>query len=75
VQSIEFTLYGSNPVLDLDSDGVVEEAELNPPDGQGPWSTGELANVTRVVIELTVEESDVVQTYTSEVLLRNKVVG
>jgi type II secretory pathway pseudopilin PulG len=75
VQSIDFTLYGSNPLFDVDADGVVEESELNPPDGLGPWSTGELANVTRVVIVLTVEESGVTQTYTSEVLLRNKVVG
>lgn len=75
VVSIQFTLFGSNPLLDADSDGVVEESELNPPDGLGPWSTGELANVTRVVVELTVEESGVSQTYTSDVLLRNKVVG
>jgi prepilin-type N-terminal cleavage/methylation domain-containing protein len=75
VQSVEFTLFGSNPLLDLDTDGVVEESELNPPDGLGPWSTGELANVTRVTIELTVEQSGVTQTYTSEVLMRNKVVG
>jgi type II secretory pathway pseudopilin PulG len=75
VQSIEYTLYGSNPLFDLDADGVVEESELNPPDGLGPWTTGELANVTRVVMVLTVEDGDVTQTYTSEVLLRNKVVG
>jgi type II secretory pathway pseudopilin PulG len=75
VESIEFTLYGSNPVLDLDANGVVEESELNPPDGTGSWSTGELANVTRVVMVMTVEESGVTQTYTSDVLLRNKVVG
>jgi type II secretory pathway component PulJ len=75
VQSIEFTLYGSNPLLDVDADGVVEESELNPPDGQGPWSLGELANVTRAVIVLTVEQSGVTQTYTSDVLMRNKVVG
>jgi type II secretory pathway pseudopilin PulG len=75
VQSMEFTMYGSNPLFDLDGDGVVEESELNPPDGTGPWSLGELANVTRVVIELTVEQRGVTQTYTSEVLMRNKVVG
>jgi type II secretory pathway pseudopilin PulG len=75
VVSIEYTLFGSNPVLDLDGDGVVDESELNPPDGTGPWSTGELANVTRVVMVMTVEESGVTQTYTSDVLLRNKVVG
>jgi prepilin-type N-terminal cleavage/methylation domain-containing protein len=75
VQSVEFTMFGSNPLLDLDSDGVVEEAELNPLDGTGPWSPGELANVTRIDIVLTVEESGVTQTYTSDVLMRNKVVG
>jgi hypothetical protein len=75
VESIEFTMYGSNPLFDLDADGVVEEEELNPPDGLGSWSLGELANVTRIEIELTVEEDGVTQTYTSDVLLRNKVVG
>jgi prepilin-type N-terminal cleavage/methylation domain-containing protein len=75
VDSVEYTLYGSNPLFDTDADGVVEESELNPPDGLGSWSVGELANVTRVVIELTVEENGVVQTYTSDVLMRNKVVG
>jgi prepilin-type N-terminal cleavage/methylation domain-containing protein len=75
VQSMQFTFFGSNPLFDTDSDGVVEESELNPPDGLGTWSVGELANVTRVVIELTVEQNGVVQTYTSDVLMRNKVVG
>jgi prepilin-type N-terminal cleavage/methylation domain-containing protein len=75
VQSVEYTMYGSNPLFDLDADGVVEEEELNPPDGLGSWSLGELANVTRIEIELTVEEDGVTQTYTSDVLLRNKVVG
>jgi type II secretory pathway pseudopilin PulG len=75
VASIDYTMYGSNPVLDLDADGVVEESELNPPDGTGSWSNGELANVTRVMMVMTVEESGVTQTYTSDVLLRNKVVG
>jgi type II secretory pathway pseudopilin PulG len=75
VRSVEFTLYGSNPLLDLDGDGVVREAELNQPDGTGPWSPSELGNVTRVVLLLTVEEEGVSQTYTSDVLLRNKVVG
>jgi type II secretory pathway component PulJ len=75
VQGVEYTMYGSNPLFDLDSDGVVEETELNPPDGLGSWSAGELANVTRIEIELTVEEDGVTQTYTSDVLLRNKVVG
>src|SRR5918999_254759 len=75
VRAVEYTMYGSNPLFDLDSDGVVEESELNPPDGTGAWSAGELANVTRIEIELTVEEAGVTQTYTSEVLLRNKVVG
>jgi type II secretory pathway pseudopilin PulG len=75
VSSLEFTYYGSNPVFDLDADGVVEESELNPPDGLGTWTNGELANVTRVVILLTVADGGVSQTYTSDVLLRNKVVG
>jgi prepilin-type N-terminal cleavage/methylation domain-containing protein len=75
VRAVEYTMYGSNPLFDLDSDGVVEESELNPPDGTGAWSAGELANVTRIEIELTVEEAGVTQTYTSDVLLRNKVVG
>jgi prepilin-type N-terminal cleavage/methylation domain-containing protein len=75
VTSMQFTFLGSNPLLDTDGDGVVEEAELNPFDGTGPWSSGELANVTRVQISLTVQQGDVDQTYTAETWLRNKVVG
>lgn len=75
VTGMSFTFLGSNPLFDIDGDGVVEEAELNPPDGNGTWTSGELANVTRVQISLTVQEGDVTQTYTADTWLRNKVVG
>jgi prepilin-type N-terminal cleavage/methylation domain-containing protein len=72
VQGVEFTMFGSNLALDTDNDGVVEEDELN---GDGNWSTSELANVTRVAITLMVAEDGPVQTYEAEAFLRNKVVG
>jgi hypothetical protein len=75
VTLLEFRYFGSNPLFDTNGDGVVREEELNPPDGLGPWSLGELANVTRVQITLTVTERGISQTYTADAFLRNKVVG
>jgi prepilin-type N-terminal cleavage/methylation domain-containing protein len=72
VQTLEFTMFGSNLALDTDNDGVVEEEELN---GDGNWSTSELANVTRIAITLTVANDGPDQTYEAEAFLRNKVVG
>jgi hypothetical protein len=75
VLSLQYAYFGSNPLFDLDGDGVVEEGELNPPDGTGPWSTPELTQVTRIQIVLTVELKGVTQTYTADAFLRNRVVG
>jgi prepilin-type N-terminal cleavage/methylation domain-containing protein len=72
VQTLEFTMYGSNLALDTDNDGVVEEDELN---GDGNWSNSELANVTRIAIAVSVADDGPVQTYEAEAFLRNKVVG
>jgi prepilin-type N-terminal cleavage/methylation domain-containing protein len=75
VDQVIFEMFGSNLALDTNSDGVVGASELNPTDGTGPWTTSELANVTRVVITLTVAEDDVSQTYEAQALLRNRVAG
>jgi prepilin-type N-terminal cleavage/methylation domain-containing protein len=72
VDVVDFTMYGSNLALDTDSDGVVEETELNP---DGSWTSSELANVTRISIAMTVASDDQDQTYEAEAFLRNKVVG
>jgi prepilin-type N-terminal cleavage/methylation domain-containing protein len=69
VSGVEFTMFGSNPALDTDGDGVVDEAELGGPD----WQSAELANVTRVDISLNLAQGDVQQTYTARVFLRNRV--
>lgn len=69
VSEVEFTMFGSNPALDTDGDGVVDETELGGPD----WQSTELANVTRVDISLSLAQSDVQQTYTARVFLRNRV--
>jgi prepilin-type N-terminal cleavage/methylation domain-containing protein len=72
LDTVIFTMFGSNLALDADSDGVVEESELNP---SGGWTTSELANVTRIAISLTVASDDQDQTYEAEAFLRNKVVN
>jgi prepilin-type N-terminal cleavage/methylation domain-containing protein len=68
VDTLEFTMYGSNPALDTDGDGVVEETELGGPS----WQSGELANVTRVDIALELAQDDVDQAYSARVFLRNR---
>lgn len=76
VKEITFTMYGSNLALDANGDGLVTEDELTTfVDGKPNWKAAELANVTRVVISMTVEEGEESQTYTADVWLRNKVVG
>jgi prepilin-type N-terminal cleavage/methylation domain-containing protein len=75
VDEVTFEMFGSNLALDTDNNGVVEQSELNPFDGTGPWTTSELANVTRVVITLTVAENGTSQTYDAQALLRNRVAG
>ena len=75
VDQVIFEMFGSNLALVTNSDGMVGQSELNPTDGTGPWTTSELANVTRVVITLTVAEDDISQTYEAQALLRNRVAG
>ncbi len=80
VTNITFTMFGSNIVLDTDGDGIVTEDELNKngdKDGEGNvvWQAGELANVTRIAISMTVSANGDTQTYTADAWLRNKVVG
>lgn len=80
VTNISFTMFGSNIVLDTDGDGIVTEDELNKngdKDGGGNviWQAGELANVTRIAISMTVSANGDTQTYTADAWLRNKVVG
>jgi prepilin-type N-terminal cleavage/methylation domain-containing protein len=72
VDTLDFELFGSNLALDTDSDGVVEESELNP---SGGWTASELANVTRVAISLEVAADGTDQAYEAEAFLRNKVVA
>jgi prepilin-type N-terminal cleavage/methylation domain-containing protein len=69
VSSLELAMFGSNPTLDTDGDGVVDEEELGGPE----WLGTELANVTRVDISLSLEQDDVEQVYTARVFLRNRV--
>jgi hypothetical protein len=68
VDQVEFTMFGSNPALDTDGDGVVEESELGGPS----WQSTELANVTRIDIALVLAQDDVEQTYSGRVFLRNR---
>jgi prepilin-type N-terminal cleavage/methylation domain-containing protein len=68
VDTVEFTMFGSNPALDTDGDGVVEETELGGPS----WQSAELANVTRVDIALELAQDDVDQAYSARVFLRNR---
>lgn len=72
VEAVTFEMFGSNLALDTDNDGVVEESELNP---TGGWTTAELANVTRVLITLTVADGGSTQIYDAQALLRNRVAG
>jgi prepilin-type N-terminal cleavage/methylation domain-containing protein len=72
VDEVIFEMFGSNLALDANNNGVVEQSELNP---SGGWTTSELANVTRVVITLTVAEDDTTQTYEAQAFLRNRVAG
>jgi prepilin-type N-terminal cleavage/methylation domain-containing protein len=72
VEEVTFEMFGSNLALDTDNSGLVEQSELNP---TGGWTTSELANVTRVVITLTVTQGTTTQTYDAQALLRNRVAG
>jgi prepilin-type N-terminal cleavage/methylation domain-containing protein len=72
VEQVTFEMFGSNLALDTNNNGIVEQSEMNP---AGGWTTSELANVTRVVITLTVAEDDISQTYEAQALLRNRVAG
>ncbi len=80
VTGVTFTMFGSNLALDKDGDGLVTESELNlngDKDGMGNviWQSGELANVTRIAITMTVSAFGDQQSYTADVWLRNKAVG
>jgi prepilin-type N-terminal cleavage/methylation domain-containing protein len=72
VDVVNFEMFGSNLALDTNNNGVVEQIELNP---AGGWTSSELANVTRVVISLTVADDGTEQTYEAQAFLRNKVAG
>ena len=75
VNSIEFTMFGSNLLLDKSpTDGVVSETELDQ-NHDGNWSTFELSQVTRISVLLKVKASSDEQTYVENVWLRNRVVG
>ena len=74
VSEIVFTMFGSNPALDTDGDGVVSQTELDL-NGNGVWESHELPNITRVEVSLTVEEGDARQTYTAQGFLRNRTYG
>lgn len=73
VETLALAMFGSNLILDIDNDGVVEESELNT--GGPEWTTSELSNVTRIAIELKMKDDDTEQTYEAEAFLRNKVSG
>jgi hypothetical protein len=80
VTDLRFTMFGSNLALDQNGDGIVDENELNTDgnvdeDGNPIWSGPELANVTRIEVEMTASNESASQTYTAEVWLRNKAVG
>jgi prepilin-type N-terminal cleavage/methylation domain-containing protein len=72
LDTVTFAMFGSNLALDTNSDGVVDETELNP---TGGWTNPELANVTRIAIELKMKDDDTEQTYEAEAFLRNRVSG
>jgi prepilin-type N-terminal cleavage/methylation domain-containing protein len=72
VESVAFALFGSNLALDTNGDGIVSGSELNP---DGSWTPSELANVTRIQVELSVQGDNVGQTFSTEVVLRNRILG
>lgn len=72
VESIDFTMFGSNLALDLDDDGTVDDGELN---GDGTWTANELLNVTRIHVTLTVFASDVTEIFAADAWLRTRVAG
>jgi prepilin-type N-terminal cleavage/methylation domain-containing protein len=74
VQDVNFTMYGSNLVLDGNGDGVVDEDELDT-NGNNKIDGPELANVTRLTIELDMAGGDVTQTFEAQAFMRNRVVG
>ncbi|MGH2723136.1 MAG: PulJ/GspJ family protein [Actinomycetota bacterium] len=74
VTGLAFTIFGSNPALDTNGDGVVTEDELDL-NGNGSWDPQELPNVTRVEVAVTVEHGDARQTYTAQAFLRNRTYG
>jgi prepilin-type N-terminal cleavage/methylation domain-containing protein len=74
VSELAFTIYGSNPALDTNGDGIVTEGELDL-NGNGSWDIQELPNVTRIGIAITVEDRDARQTYTAQAFLRNRTYG
>src|SRR5919106_592164 len=76
VDEVEFTMFGSSLALDANGDGVVDETELGGP----PWTTTELANVTRVKVSITMSDDDAggdadEQTYEAQAYLRNRAVS
>jgi prepilin-type N-terminal cleavage/methylation domain-containing protein len=72
VESVEFTKFGSNLAFDSNGDGVVSESELNP---DATWTASELANVTRIQVELSVQGDEIQQTFSAAVVLRNRMLG
>lgn len=74
VQDVNFTMYGSNLVLDGNGDGVVDEDELDT-NGNNKIDGPELANVTRFTLELDMAGGDVTQTFEAQAFMRNRVVG
>lgn len=74
VSQLVFTIYGSNPALDANGDGLVSETELDL-NGNGQWDSAELANVTRVRVSVTVSERGESQSYSAQAYLRNRALG
>lgn len=76
VQTLEFTYYGSNlERLDKNPvDGIVSETELDE-NANGIIDGGELDNVTRITVSLTVASGFESQLYSGTAWLRNRVVG
>jgi prepilin-type N-terminal cleavage/methylation domain-containing protein len=73
VKSIEFTMWGTNPALDDNGDGLVDESELDT-DGNGQWSAPELTQVQRITVKLTLAAQADEFAFTEQVWLRNKAV-
>ncbi len=76
VTEVEFSMFGSNLVLDANGDGVVDETEIDQAgNGNGKVDGAELVNVTRIAITLDVGEiGAAAQTYEAQVFLRNRVI-